>query len=83
METMSFQSPTPKPQATISGRPSGANHHGLHDHSAQGQSLEGALQQAGASHLAGIYFAANTVDELRAQMRLFAKHVLPSFAADD
>lgn len=41
------------------------------------------FQQAGANHLAGIYFAANTVDEMTAQMRLFAKHVLPSFAADD
>ena len=46
METMSFKSPTPKPQATVPGRP-GTHHHGLHDHSAQGQSLEGSLQQAG------------------------------------
>ena len=46
METMSTQPPAPKPLATAPARQT-AHHHGLHDHSAQGQSLEGSLQQAG------------------------------------
>lgn len=46
MEAMSSQPPASKPQVSVPGR-HGSPHHGLHDHSAQGQSLEGALQQAG------------------------------------
>ncbi len=46
METMSSQPPTSKPQAPAPGR-RGARPNGPHDHSVQGQSLEGALQKAG------------------------------------
>lgn len=37
------------------------------------------FQKAGATHLAGIYFAADNVEQLRAQMRRFATEVMPAF----
>jgi len=37
------------------------------------------FRDAGATHLAGIYFAANDVEELRSQMRRFARDVMPAF----
>jgi probable F420-dependent oxidoreductase len=40
-----------------------------------------AFADAGADHLCGMYFAANTVEEMREQMRLFASAVMPAFAA--
>ena len=40
-----------------------------------------AFAEAGADHLCGMYFAANTLDEMRRQMRLFAETVMPAFAA--
>ena len=36
-----------------------------------------ALEAAGATHLLGLYFAANTVDELFEQMQIFAEDVMP------
>lgn len=38
-----------------------------------------AYEDAGLDHLSALLFVGNTVDELRRQMRLFAKHVLPAF----
>ncbi len=46
METMTSQPQPSTPEAPESGRPA-TRHHGPHDHSAQGQSLDGALQKAG------------------------------------
>lgn len=37
------------------------------------------LEAVGVSHLCGLYFVGNTVDEMLDQVRLFAKHVLPAF----
>lgn len=37
------------------------------------------FRAAGATHLAGIYFAADNVEQLRSQMRRFAKDVMPAF----
>ncbi|WP_281374874.1 MULTISPECIES: LLM class flavin-dependent oxidoreductase [Nocardioides] len=37
------------------------------------------FEEAGATHLAGIYFAADNVEQLRAQMRRFATEVMPAF----
>jgi alkanesulfonate monooxygenase SsuD/methylene tetrahydromethanopterin reductase-like flavin-dependent oxidoreductase (luciferase family) len=36
-----------------------------------------ALRDAGVTHLLGLYFAANTVDELCDQMQFFAEEVMP------
>jgi hypothetical protein len=36
-----------------------------------------ALKAAGVTHLLGLYFAVNTVDELLDQMTLFAEEVVP------
>lgn len=38
-----------------------------------------AYRDAGVEHLTALLFVANTVDELRHQIRLFARHVLPVF----
>jgi probable F420-dependent oxidoreductase len=38
-----------------------------------------AYREAGASHLCGLLFVGNTVDEMLEQVRLFARHVLPEF----
>lgn len=35
--------------------------------------------EAGVSHLAALLFVANTVEEMRNQMRLFAHHIIPAF----
>ncbi|MFI7066758.1 LLM class flavin-dependent oxidoreductase [Kribbella sp. NPDC050124] len=37
------------------------------------------FRDAGATHLAGIYFAADNIEQLRAQMRRFATDVMPAF----
>ena len=37
------------------------------------------FRDAGVHHLCGIYFAANDVDQMRDQMRRFAKDVMPAF----
>lgn len=37
------------------------------------------FREAGVDHICGIYFAANSVDALRDQMRLFAQRVMPAF----
>ena len=37
------------------------------------------FKAAGAGHLAGIYFAADNVEQLREQMRRFARDVMPAF----
>jgi alkanesulfonate monooxygenase SsuD/methylene tetrahydromethanopterin reductase-like flavin-dependent oxidoreductase (luciferase family) len=41
-----------------------------------------AYQQAGLRHLTALLFVGNTVSEMRNQIRLFARHVLPSFPDD-
>lgn len=38
-----------------------------------------AYRAAGVTHLAGLLFVANTVDEFLAQMRLFAREVVAAF----
>jgi len=38
-----------------------------------------ALQAVGVSHLCGLYFVGNTVDEMMDQVRMFAREVVPSF----
>jgi hypothetical protein len=38
-----------------------------------------AYRSAGLDHLTALLFVGNTVDELRHQMRAFARHVLPLF----
>lgn len=39
----------------------------------------GALEEAGVSHLCGLYFVGNTVDEMMGQVRAFAGEVMPAF----
>lgn len=39
-----------------------------------------AFADAGADHLCGMYFAANSLEDMRDQMRLFARDVMPAFA---
>jgi alkanesulfonate monooxygenase SsuD/methylene tetrahydromethanopterin reductase-like flavin-dependent oxidoreductase (luciferase family) len=36
-----------------------------------------ALREAGVTHLLGLYFAANSVDDLLDQMQLFSEEVMP------
>ena len=36
-----------------------------------------ALREAGVTHMLGLYFAANSVDDLVDQMQLFAEEVIP------
>ena len=38
-----------------------------------------ALEEVGVSHLCGLYFVGNTVDEMLDQVRMFARDVIPSF----
>ena len=38
-----------------------------------------ALEAVGVSHLCGLYFVGNTVDEMMDQVRMFARDVIPSF----
>jgi alkanesulfonate monooxygenase SsuD/methylene tetrahydromethanopterin reductase-like flavin-dependent oxidoreductase (luciferase family) len=38
-----------------------------------------ALGEAGVSHLCGLLFVGNTVEEMRGQIRTFARHVIPAF----
>lgn len=38
-----------------------------------------AYADAGVEHLCGLLFVGNTVDEMRAQIRAFARHVVPAF----
>jgi alkanesulfonate monooxygenase SsuD/methylene tetrahydromethanopterin reductase-like flavin-dependent oxidoreductase (luciferase family) len=38
-----------------------------------------AYQRAGVDHLTALLFVGNTVREMRQQMRLFARHVMPNF----
>jgi len=40
------------------------------------------FEAAGAGHLAGIYFAANNVEEMRQQIRRFARDVIPAFEGE-
>lgn len=40
--------------------------------------IEG-LEAVGVSHLCGLYFVGNTVDEMMSQIRMFAQHVMPAF----
>ncbi|WP_432825593.1 LLM class flavin-dependent oxidoreductase [Dactylosporangium sp. CA-092794] len=40
------------------------------------------LAEAGATQLAGMIVVANTTDEMREQMRIFAAEVLPAFAEE-
>ncbi|HEX6445626.1 MAG TPA: LLM class flavin-dependent oxidoreductase [Streptosporangiales bacterium] len=40
-----------------------------------------AYEQAGLDHLTALLFVGNTVEEMREQMRAFARHVLPNFPA--
>jgi hypothetical protein len=39
-----------------------------------------ALAAAGCEHLTALLFVGNTVDEMRDQIRAFARHVMPAFA---
>jgi probable F420-dependent oxidoreductase len=41
-----------------------------------------AYQQAGLAHLTALLFVGNTISEMRDQIRLFARHVLPNFGDD-
>jgi alkanesulfonate monooxygenase SsuD/methylene tetrahydromethanopterin reductase-like flavin-dependent oxidoreductase (luciferase family) len=41
-----------------------------------------AYQPAGLDHLTALLFVGNTISELRHQIRLFARHVLPNFPDD-
>lgn len=38
-----------------------------------------AYQDAGLDHLCALLFVGNTVEEMRAQIRAFAHHILPTF----
>ncbi len=38
-----------------------------------------AMEEAGVSHLCGLYFVGDTVDEMLAQVRAFAEQVMPAF----
>jgi alkanesulfonate monooxygenase SsuD/methylene tetrahydromethanopterin reductase-like flavin-dependent oxidoreductase (luciferase family) len=38
-----------------------------------------AFAQAGASHLCGLYFVGNTIEEMMRQVRQFARDVMPTF----
>jgi alkanesulfonate monooxygenase SsuD/methylene tetrahydromethanopterin reductase-like flavin-dependent oxidoreductase (luciferase family) len=40
-----------------------------------------ALQEAGVDHLCSLLFVGNTVEEMLAQIRAFARYVLPAFPA--
>lgn len=39
-----------------------------------------AYEEAGVDHLCGLLFVGNTVDEMRAQIAAFARHVVPAFS---
>ena len=38
-----------------------------------------AYERAGVEHLTALLFVGNTVDEMRDQVRMFAKYVIPAF----